>query len=391
MPVTPALYIKRIIYRLLHWETWHWLLKYVPMAPFWVAYCAKAGSPWFFSAANPTLTFGGFEGETKHEMYSLLPPDTYPKTFLIKASAGFAAAEEIIRLEKLSFPVAVKPDAGRMGLMFRKINSLSQLRQYHHTIQADYLLQKYIDYPMEVSVFYYRIPEDPRGTISGFVKKESLCVTGDGTSTLLELMNQYSRVWFRMNEMKTRHASQLQSVIRKGESYILSEALNLSRGGKLVSLESEKDDRLQELFDRLSHHGKFYYGRYDIRCASIEDLKAGRNFSILEFNGSGAEPHHVYGNQNSLWRAIGILLMHWKVLYDISIQNHRRGIPYWNFAAGLAHLRKARRHISRLRALESDSASSFNKKTFQDHMITVRTSPRVSSTSLSKMNTNATT
>jgi hypothetical protein len=359
------------------------------MIPFWIAYCAKARSLWFFSASNPTLTFGGFEGETKHEMYSLLPRGTFPETFLISGSASFSAAEDILKQGKLSFPVAVKPDVGRMGLMFRKINSLTELRRYHQTIRADYVLQEYIDYPAEVSVFYYRMPGASRGSITGFVKKESLAVTGDGRSTLLDLMNQYPRVWFRMKEMKTRHASQLQYVVPAGERYVLSEALNLSRGGKLVSLESEKDERLLALFDNFSHHTKFYFGRYDIRCASIDDLKNGKNFSILEFNGSGAEPHHVYGNQSSLWQAVRVLLKHWEILYEISVQNHRRGVPYWDLRAGVSHLLKARRHISNLRALEAGRETMLNHMPSLDAMMTVRTSQSVASASISKMNTNA--
>ena len=54
------------------------------------------------------------------------------------------------------------------------------------------------------------------------------------------------------------------------------------------------DDELLKLFDELSlYTDKFYYGRYDIKCDSIDELKKG-NFSILEFNGAGAEPNHIY-------------------------------------------------------------------------------------------------
>ena len=372
--IAKVIFLKRFVYYISHWETWHWLMKYIPMVPFWIAHCIRAKSVWFFSAANPTLTFGGFEGETKSEMYARLPKGTFPETFVIDPALPVSFAEEIMNSGKLSFPVAVKPDAGRMGLMFRKINSISQLRQYHDSMQATYLLQEYIDYPMEVSVFYYRIPGEQRGTITGFVKKECLSVTGDGTSDLLALMEQYPRVWFRMNEMRTRHADRLHTIIPKGESYILSDALNLSRGGKLVSLESEKNQDLLNVFDQLSEQGEFYFGRYDIKCASIESLKAGKDFSILEFNGSGAEPHHVYGNGNSLWCAIGILLHHWNILYKISIENNRRGVRYWRLQEGIDHLRKARLHISILKRLESDRATSFNRTQHQDELMTAPTS-----------------
>jgi hypothetical protein len=134
--------------------------------------------------------------------------------------------------------------------------------------------------------------------------------------------------------------------------------LNLSRGGKLISLEHEKDEALLNLVDNLSHTGNFYFGRYDIKCQSIESLKKGNNFSILEFNGSGAEPHHVYGNGNSLLDAIKILLDHWKILYRISVENHNNGIPYWSIAKGMKHMRQVRKHITLLKKLEFSSTHS---------------------------------
>ena len=239
-----------------------------------------------------------------------------------------------------------------MGLMFRKINSMQELINYHERMTVDYLLQEFVHYPVEVSVFYYRFPRWKTGTITGFVRKEYLSVTGDGVSSLLTLMLHYPRVQFRLEEMKVKHAAKLDEIIPSGEKYILCQALNLSRGGRLVSLEHEKDERLLHVIDNVSRTGKFYFGRYDIKCRSIDDLKNGKNFKILEFNGSGAEPHHVYGNGNSLFRAISILLQHWNILYEISRENHQNGIPRWSFMQGIHHILAARKHFQFLRSLE---------------------------------------
>lgn len=308
---------------------------------------------WFFTASNPTLTFGGFEGENKKEMYDALPLGTYPKSYFIKPHSSFDEVGNIFSSGELTFPCAVKPDIGQMGIMFRKISSLSELHRYHQIMEVDYIIQEFVDYPLEVSVFYYRFPNDKIGTITGFVKKEYLSVIGDGRSTLVELIKNYPRVQFRQDEMHEKHKRNLDNVIPDGEEYILSHALNLSRGGKLVSLEHEKDERLLAFFDKLSHHTGFLYGRYDIKCNSVDDLRNGRNFSVLEFNGSGAEPHHVYGNGNNIFKAISILLDHWNILFRISMTNHERGIPYWSFLRGLDHLNNARKHFHLLRKLES--------------------------------------
>jgi hypothetical protein len=349
-------YFKKAIYRVWHWETWHWTIKYFMMLPAWFWYCLRARSFWFFTASNPTLTFGGFEGENKREMYAQLPKGTYPETLYIDWSESFISVEAKVNSRALKFPLAVKPDVGTMGLMFRKIASWAELRLYHEKMKAGYIIQEFVPYPLEVSVFYYRFPGNEKGTITGFVRKEYLMVTGDGKSTLWELICGYPRVQFRLEEMRIKHAENLSKVIPAGELYTLSHALNLSRGGKLVSLEHEKDDQLLKIFDALSHYnGNFYFGRYDIKCESVEDLKHGRNFSILEFNGSGAEAHHVYGNGNTLIEALRILLFHWHILFKISVANHKRGIPYWSFKRGYDHLMKSRLHFQMLRQLEFEN------------------------------------
>lgn len=339
--------------RLMRWETWHYLVKYIPIMPAWLWYCAKSRSFWFFTPSNPTLTFGGFEGESKKEMYDQLPRGTYPKTVLVPHTLTIEDAQRIVAQNNFTYPFAVKPDVGMMGFMFRSISNEDEFRQYHEKMPADYLLQELVDYPLEVSVFYYRFPNEKKGTITGFIRKEFLSVTGDGCSTLLDLINNYPRARFRMDEVKSKHKDKLNAIIPAGELYYLSRALNLSRGGKLVSLAHEKDDRLLKVFDELSHYaGHFYYGRYDLKCSSIEDLKQGKNFSILEYNGCGAEPHHIYGNGNTLIEAYKIVLHHWKVLYAISKYNKRNGVNYWEFRKGYTFLKNAKKHFKVLKQLD---------------------------------------
>ena len=81
---------------------------------------------------------------------------------------------------------------------------------------SDYIVQELVTYPLEVSVFYYRFPDQQKGTITGFIKKEFLQVTGDGRSTLWELIRKYDRVQFRLDEMKAKHEHSLQDIIPAG-------------------------------------------------------------------------------------------------------------------------------------------------------------------------------
>jgi FPC/CPF motif-containing protein YcgG len=332
-------------YYLTHWESWHWFAKYILLAPAWTWFSIRARSLWFFTATNPTITFGGFAGESKQEIYDQLPEGTYPKTLYVAPDEPWPVIVRRVTEAGLAFPIIAKPDSGLMGFMFRRIDTAHQLKQYRDAMPKAFLIQPYIDYPLEVSVFYYRMPGAERGTITGFVKKEFLEVFGDGVHTLEQLMDNYPRIQFKIHEFKSKHASKLNDVLPAGQRYLLSYALNLSRGGKLVSLEGQKDDNLLRVFDALSHYSGFLFGRYDIRCTSVEDLKQGKNYSILEFNGTGGEPHHVYGNGNSLWKACRILVQHWHQMYTISAANRRLGIPVWSHHRAVSFLKKMIRNI----------------------------------------------
>ncbi len=328
-----------------NWELWPFALRYFLISPVWLWYCLRSRSFWFFSSSNPTITFGGFEGEGKKEMYELLPVHTYPKTIYINPKEDFGRVKKYISNSGFTYPFVVKPDVGMKGLLFRKVDNERQLEIYHRKIPFEYIVQELVDYPLEVSVFYYRHPRQQKGVITGFIQKELMDVTGDGQSSLQQLIEAHPKAKHRLEEMHVKHAENLKTVLPQGERYILTHAANLNRGARFTNLKHLIDDDLVQVFDELSRPARFYYGRYDIKCRSVADLKKGQHFSILEFNGSGAEPNHVYNAGYSLLQANREFLRHWKVLFDISRYNHRHGLPYWPFKKGLLFLRDAKKHL----------------------------------------------
>ena len=304
---------KSFLDRISNWEKWPFKILYFPISFVWIWYCIKARSLWFFSSSNPTLTFGGFEGESKKEMYDQLPADTFPQTIYIQNGIPFEEVEKTISDNGFTYPFVVKPDVGMKGILFRKIDDREQLRKYHERMPVEYIVQGLIELPIELSVFYYRHPASERGLISGMIQKELLEVTGDGKSTLWELILKHPRASLRLAEMKHRHEHRLERVLEDGKHFYLSYAGNHNRGARFISLSREIDDQLLDVFDKLSlYSGQFYYGRYDIKCSSIAELKEGKNYSIIEFNGCGAEPNHIYDNDQTLLQAYAEILKHWK-------------------------------------------------------------------------------
>ena len=344
---------KRTLEKISNWELWPFELRYSLITPVWAWYCLRSRSLWFFTPSNPTITFGGFEGEDKREMYDQLPKELYPKTIYLHPSDDFAFVQQQVAQQEFTYPFIVKPDVGMKGLLFRKIDTQEELNTYHKMMPFNYLIQELVDYPLEISVFYYRYPGRDKGVITGFIQKELMDVVGNGYSTLWELISVHPKARHRSEEMRVKHKDNLHTVIPAGARYILTYAANLNRGARFTNLQHLIDDDLLAVFDRLSHQTTFYYGRYDIKCASIEDLKRCKNFSILEFNGSGAEPNHVYNTGFTLFQAYKVFLMHWKVLYRISRINARAGHPYWSFTKGWRFLQQSKRHMKVLEALDT--------------------------------------
>jgi hypothetical protein len=75
-------------------------------------------------------------------------------------------------------------------------------------------------------------------------------------------------------------------------------------------------------------------------------LKQGKNFSIIELNGAGSEPTHMYDPKHSIFFAWKEIIRHWNILARISRINHRLlKKPYMNISAGLEMLKANKRYV----------------------------------------------
>ena len=337
--------MKRFIKRITNWEQWPFKLLYAPIVPLWLWYMIRSGAVWFFTPSNPKLTFGGMEGEPKQEMHDMLPPQFAPATFNVLPAGDFEMVKKRLAASGIVFPLIVKPEIGGQGILFRKLDTIEQLQNYHTKVPVEYIVQEMITFPMEVSVFYYRMPNESKGVVTGFLHKIPLQVTGDGHQTLLQLIHQHPKAFKRVAELQVKHADHLNTILQPGEKYMLSYAANHNRGAQFINLRDEIDERLVNVFNKISLGlDDFFYGRYDILCASVEDIKNEKNFCILEFNGCGAEPNHFYDTGYTLAGAYKEILKHWKALYTISRYNHKKGIAYWPFLKGWRFLKATNKH-----------------------------------------------
>lgn len=299
------------------------------------------------------MYFSGFDGETKSEMFHQLPPGYSPISIYIQPSEKFEVVLCKIKDAGLQFPVAVKPDVGTKGLLFRKIEDVEELKAYHSLLPFTYIIQQMITLPLELSIFYVRYPGSETGIITGLISKEYLHVTGDGKSSLKQLVENHPKAFMMAEEQKVKHKENLNDIIPANEKYFLNELGNHNRGARFINLKNEIDEQLLSVMNKINLFSKhFYYGRYDIKTSSLEDLKQGKNISILEYNGVGSEPNHIYDIDLTYMQAIRIIAQHWKYMYEIGHINYKKGINYIPFWKGFKMYKQSKQHTKMMKQLD---------------------------------------
>lgn len=263
--------------------------------------------------------------DSKKEIYDLIPQQYYPRTLFFEKEMPFIYIRERLELDDYIFPLVGKPDIGMRGLGVQKLNTWNEVEEYAANSKVNFLIQEFVSYEQEAGIFYYRIPGRRRGVISGIVQKEFLTVTGNGKSTIKELLQKDKRYILQLAELEKVYGEQIETILSADESLVLVPYGNHARGAKFIDASHQIDDQLTNMIDKLCRQIRgFYYGRMDIRFNSWEDLRQGKNLCIIELNGAGSEPTHIYDPSHSVFFAWKEIIRHWRILYKISKANRKR-------------------------------------------------------------------
>lgn len=337
--------MRLFFHKLTHWEYWPMQLVYIPVYLVWLWYALRSRTIFFFNAANPGIKNGGFFMESKMNIYSLIPQPFYPKTQLIVSGVSFEKVKEQMKILDFSYPLIAKPDIGLRGSAVKKIESESQLKQYHQRASFDYLIQDLIPYQNEVGIFYVRFPGAFKGQITGIVAKEFLTVTGDGTSTIEALLQKDPRHQMQQKAIAKEHGLAMKKILPPGEKCTLVPYGNHIRGAKFIDASHRITPKLNQAINEVCRQiPGFYFGRLDLMFESWEQLEAGQNFQIVELNGSASEPTHIYDPKHSLFFGWKELLRHIDYMFQISQMNHKKGLAYLSFTEGMEQYKLHRKH-----------------------------------------------
>ena len=325
-------HFKRIRIKILHWEYWPMWLVYFPVSFYYLYLSFKSKSLFFFSGSNPGIETGGMFFESKWKIFELIPKEYYPPTLIIYPLDNVSHVLTMMESASIEFPIIVKPNRGERGWLVNKIHSESELASYKNSMRVEFLIQSYIDKPLELSVFYFRHPSKENGIITSVTLKKLLSVKGNGKSTIGDLILSNQRSFLQYERLKSQDSIDFNKVLNNGEEFVLVPYGNHALGAMFLDYRHIVDQTLTDTFDEISKRIKgFYYGRFDLRCTRIDDLKKGNNISILELNGAGAEPAHIYDPSYSYFRAQFDLAKHYKMMYQAATENKKRGVTFMTY------------------------------------------------------------
>ena len=314
--------------RTTNYEFWPFWLFYIPAYFYYVFLAIKSRSVLYFTKLNSGMNFGGAILSSKVEILSQLPDRLIPKTILIDHSDSFETINQKRHSQNITFPIIAKPDNAERGKGVYKLGNESDLKRFIKKIkQQTYLIQEFVSYPIELGILVHKTP-------TGYFHITSMCekafcsVTGNGKSTLGDLILKDIRVAHRIPYFKSKYQSEWNMVLQKGETVIIEPIGNHNLGTRFCNANHRiNKDIYKWVKTFMSHLPLFDYGRIDMKIANWESFKHDDGIKILEINGVNAEPIHIYDEKQSIGQAYRSIFYHMNVIYQLSKEKQMK-TPY---------------------------------------------------------------
>lgn len=325
-----------------------------PLACQWLYLSLRHGGLTVPSAANPALTAGGLVGEGKREYFdsmgALARAATAPHAIVHKhRGLDKPALQAAMDGAGLAFPIVVKPDRGMCGYGVRKVDTLRELFCYafHFPDAETMILQQYLPQENEAGIFYVREPDTGAGRILGVALRYFPQVTGDGRRTVAQLIKASCRAGRSLGQCTHRATADLERVPAAGERVRLSTIGSTRVGGLYRDGKDCITPALTAAIDAIARDmADFHFGRFDVRFTTVEALRAGTGFTIMEVNGAGAEAIEAWDPGTGLVAGLRTIFAKQRWLFAIGAANRRRG------AATIGLLDLARLNAAQQRMLD---------------------------------------
>ncbi len=339
-------------------EFWPGWLFYAPVVLFWIIQAIRYRSVTLPCLANPRIAAGGLCGESKNDILGLAGATARPwiADFAALRTCGHNDGNDLARAEAamaragLAYPIVVKPDMSCNGVGVRVVHEAGEMARYlaEFPRATQLQLQALVTYEGEAGIFYIRGPGQTTGRITSVTLKFPPTVIGDGLSTVRSLIIANPRLRAVRNLLLPKLGGKADAVPAPGEAVRLVFVGNHCRGSTFKNGQDIVTPALNARIDAIARDmGELHFSRIDLRYRSLEDLRAGRNFKIIEFNGSGSEATHIWDPAMTIREAYATQFFHYGESFRIGAAIRAGGLK----PLGMRRLWSLWRQQKRLMAL----------------------------------------
>lgn len=315
------------------WPDW---LFYAPVVVFWILKSIQYRSITLPTLANPSINAGGICGESKNAILDLAGPNArkWIADYVGLTVSAHADANDTRRAiaamdqAKLRFPIVAKPDVSCNGVGVKIVRDEAQLASYLTAFPrgAALQLQSLVTYEGEAGIFYIRHPGAEIGQITSITLKYPPIVVGDGQRTIKALIAADDRLTAISHVLLPKLGAKAGNIPAPGERVALVFVGNHCRGSTFKDGLDIATPALTARIDEIMRDMPgVYFSRIDLRYNSLEALRDGQDFKIIEFNGSGSEATHIWDPEMTLSRAYRDQFSHYGESFRIGATIRAKG------------------------------------------------------------------
>lgn len=331
-----------------------WLIC-IPLTVQWLWLALRYRSFTLPSVANPAITAGGLVGEGKLEYFSRMGPLARSATASYCAVSthcrpSLTELRKTMRASGLSFPVIAKPDLGLCGYGVRLIANCDELQTYLKAFPVNEMvvLQQWLAQEGEAGIFYVRDPHAAQGRIIGLTLRYFPRVTGDGESTLAELIATDPRAQRLLGSAQHDCTHDGERIPLAGEVVRLATIGSTRVGGLYRDGGVYITGQLTQAIDAIAQDmPAFHFGRFDVRFDSLQDLSLGRGMKIMEINGAGSEAIQAWDPDTRVVDGFRMIFEKQRILFAIGDKMRSQGFKPIGLLALMQLNRRQLRLIAR--------------------------------------------
>ena len=314
----------------------------------WLTLSIRHASATLPTAANPRMEAGGLWGESKDQGMRLFGPLArrfVPKTVAVEVSDDADQPEALaaMRAAGLRFPVIAKPDRGYQGWGVSTAGSTEDLHAYFSATPPGtvVIIQEQVPLPGEAGIFYVRHPGEASGRIYSMTLVYAPHVVGNGIQVVADLVLADPVLRKSSSVFAASQGKDWSRVPERGEVVVLADARSARLGAVYRDARHHVTRALERRIDDIARDiPGFHFGRFDIRFASLDRLKDGEDFSIVELNGAGGEILRIWDGRMRLADAYRDLWNQYRTLFSIAAANRAEGCRPTGLAGMIRLLRR---------------------------------------------------